>query len=387
MIGPAPAHLPGRVAGFCRLLRRAGFPVAIGEELTMSEALVSLRGLRTEDFLGVCRTTLLKDPARADLFEVLFRAYWLGGLADAVLSDADVSPVPDLPDHPANEPSLRVEDVPTVDERLRDDVARAIRVAMYSPDASSRLRVASGLDARRVLEIRRLARQLRRRLATLPGRRSRPSGRGDIDFRRAARRSLRFAGEWMDLPRRARRLRRTRLVVLWDVSGSMEPRHDEHLAAAYALQRAARSVRTFAFGVELWDVTDLLRAPSYAAAVGRMSFLFRSWSGGTRIGACLAELQRRHAWRIDRRTVVLVMSDGWDVGDLETLERALAAIRRRSGLLVWLNPHASRADFAPEAAGMRAALPYVDVFLSSDVLLDRRAFRRELGPSIEPLAG
>ncbi len=374
------ADASARIAGFCRALRFAGIPVTIGEEIDVSRALGLLRDPSRADFRVACRVALLKDPSKSTLFDDVFDRYWsLDPTNRDVLERELRGPRPGMTSAPGGTVAVVME--PVIDPS-GVDAAETFRRVLYSRDAPARARLLRGVDREALVGMQRRARRLRRRVATLPGRRYAVAPRGEVDFRQAARRSLRYAGEWMDLPRRARRLARARLVVLWDVSGSMEDRHVEHLGLVYALQRAARDARVFAFGADLHEVTALLRSQPYRTAVARMSTVFRSWGGGTRIGACLARLNADQGPTLDRRTVLVILSDGWDLGDLEVLRKEMASLRRRCGLILWLNPQASDPGFRPEVAGLREALPYVDLLLSTGVLTDPAAFRRELGPSL-----
>ncbi len=375
-----------RIAGFCRALRRAGVPVTIGEELDASKALLALDPASLDDFRLACRVTLLKDPDLAATFDRVFDTYWSRDPAlQAVLEDELNRPRPGMTQAPRD--AEVVEGGGEIDETklAASDVSRAIRLVLYSSDAPSRPRVLQGIDRAKLQEMERRARHLRRRIATLPGRRFRRSPRGEVDFRRAARRSLRFAGEWVDLPTHSRSVRRTRLLVAWDVSGSMEEHHEEHFGLVYALQRVNRNARVFAFGTHLHEVTTHLRAQPYPGALARMESLFTAWGGGTRIGESLAALNAAAGSWVDRHTVVVILSDGWDVGNLGLLRKEMARLARRSRFVVWLNPNAAQPDFRPEVAGMQTALPYVDLLLSTEVLSNPRAFRRELGPSLSPL--
>jgi uncharacterized protein with von Willebrand factor type A (vWA) domain len=387
MIGASPPDASRQMVGFCRALRRSGIAVTVGEEMDASRAVLALPALRLDDFHDACKVALLKDPERAQAFDAVFRSYWSKDpVLQEILENELDRPRPGMTHVPRGADLMEARTEDRVEERAGVDVARAIRLVLYSSDAPSRPRALRTVERERLKTMERRARHLRRRIATLPGRRYRSSGHGQVDFRAAARKSLRYAGEWVDLPRRDRRILKTRLLVVWDVSGSMEEHQVEHLGLVYAIQRLSRHARVFAFGTDLHEITAHLRAQPYPGAVARMESLFTSWGGGTRIGESLAAVNRDVGSWVDRRTVVLILSDGWDMGNLDLLRDELSRLRRRSRFLVWLNPNASEPGFRPEAAGMRAALPFVDLLLSTDVLSSPAAFRRELGPSLAPLS-
>jgi uncharacterized protein with von Willebrand factor type A (vWA) domain len=132
----------------------------------------------------------------------------------------------------------------------------------------------------------------------------------------------------------------------------------------FGLQSELRGVSTFVFSTRLYEVTPMLRARTFDEALAMVGRQVEGWSGGTRIGGCLADFNRRYAKeRLGPRTVVVVISDGWDRGDVSQLGREMAALRRRAFRVLWLNPLLGADDYRPVAQGMAAALPYVDDFL------------------------
>jgi uncharacterized protein with von Willebrand factor type A (vWA) domain len=228
-------------------------------------------------------------------------------------------------------------------------------------------------------EIRRVAARLVRQMAARPSRRWRPALRGArINLRQLMRRSLRTGGDVVELTYRERRLRKTKLVLLCDVSGSMDLYSRFLLQFLYALQNCFARVETFVFSTRLSRITDQLRRRPYAVALHRLSAGVDDWSGGTRIGDCLLDFASSWPRLIDRRTVVVVMSDGWDAGDPATLASTLAAIRERAGRVVWLNPLLGSPTYRPETRGMAAALPHLDVFAPVHNLTSLRALARHL---------
>ncbi|HWP35065.1 MAG TPA: VWA domain-containing protein, partial [Thermodesulfobacteriota bacterium] len=194
---------------------------------------------------------------------------------------------------------------------------------------------------------------------------------------RSVRRNV-SRGELIELAYRERRPKRVRLVALCDVSGSMDLYSRFLVQFLYALQNVFARVETFAFSTRLTRLTDELRGPSFAGALARLSGV-RDWSGGTRIGESLATFNREWGERlVDRRTIVLILSDGWDTGDPDLLAQEVLAIRRRAGRLVWLNPLLGDPGYQPLTRGMAAALPLVHAFLPAHNLASLRALERHL---------
>jgi uncharacterized protein with von Willebrand factor type A (vWA) domain len=213
---------------------------------------------------------------------------------------------------------------------------------------------------------RRLLVRLAHRGPRRRSRRLRPSGarRGRPDHRRTVRASLRHGGEPIDRRWHAPGERERPLVLVVDVSGSMAPYARMLLHYVHAAVVARGRVEAFAFGTRLTRITRELRGRDPQPALARATAAAGDWSGGTRIGAALAELNREHGRRVGRGAIVAVLSDGWDRGDPERLATEMARLSRTAYRLVWLNPLKADPRYEPLARGMAAALPYVDDFLS-----------------------
>ncbi len=214
-------------------------------------------------------------------------------------------------------------------------------------------------------EARRYLRRLAPKLATATTRRRRQARSGpEVDLRRSLRLAARRGGEVLRLMHRRRRVRRLNVLLLCDVSGSMDVYSRFLVQFLYGLQNELRGVSTFVFSTRLFEVTPMLRARSFDEALAKVAKQVLGWSGGTRIGACLAEFNRRHAkQRIGPRTVVVIISDGWDRGDTAELAREMQMLKRRCYRVIWLNPLLGGSDYRPVAHGMAAALPSIDEFL------------------------
>jgi uncharacterized protein with von Willebrand factor type A (vWA) domain len=202
-------------------------------------------------------------------------------------------------------------------------------------------------------------------------RRRRPVRRGGVvDLRRSIRANM-MRGEIIELRRRERRRRKLRLVLLCDVSGSMDLYSRFLLQFLYALQNVFGRVETFTFATRLTRVTEHMRGPSYRQALARLVAV-RDFSGGTRIGASLAEFNRQWGHLLNRHTIVVLLSDGWDTGEPEDLASELLTLKRRAGRVIWLNPLLGNPSYEPLTRGMAAALPLVDRFASAHNLASLR---------------
>src|SRR5581483_9091235 len=217
---------------------------------------------------------------------------------------------------------------------------------------------------------RELIARLARRRPTRFSRRTRPSRRRghEPDLRRMVRGSLRTAGEPIDRVWRVPSRRPRPMVLVLDVSGSMTPYARMLLQYLHASVAARRRVEAFAFGTRLTRITHELGGRDHDRALERAAEAVVDFSGGTRIGAALASLNRDHGRRVGRGAVVVILSDGWDRGEPEVLAQEIARLRRSAHRLVWLNPLAAHPDFAPLTRGMKAAIPHTDELLAGNSL-------------------
>ncbi len=356
------SDLVHHLARFARALRERGVAVSLSDEADGLAALTLVDlGDRGEVRLAL-RTALKIRPRDAAVFEELFARLWSSG-------DEGMRPSPPrLPDErhgpsapraaprPAGWPqavSTTPDVLPTGDE------------PGYSPEAVLRKKPFEELAAADLQAMERLLSRLALRLATRPSRRRVPTrGRGEADLRRSFRRAVAHGGELLSLARRTRPIEEPRLVVLCDTSGSMEPHTRFLLAFVLALRRVARRSEIFAFNTALVRVTPWLRPGRIDLALERLAAQVPDWSGGTRIGECLAAFVDIYLDElVNGQTIVLILSDGLDRGDVQPLAGAMRAIRGRARRVLWLNPLAGDRRYEPTARAMAAALPWVDRLL------------------------
>jgi uncharacterized protein with von Willebrand factor type A (vWA) domain len=236
------------------------------------------------------------------------------------------------------------------------------------------------LDEDELAEARRLVMSMMWQPSDVKTRRWSPSRRGTTpDLRRTLRRSTRPEGDLMPIVRRQRRKRQRPLIVIADISGSMEKYAELFLVFAHAAQRRIDDVEVFTFSTELTRITDDLKRRDTLSALTRVSKTVHDWSGGTKIGEALAEWNRLWSRRLARGgPITLILSDGWDCGDPELLSREMARLARTVNKVLWLNPLAARADYEPATRGMQAVLPYIDRLLPAASVVDLRGVVRLL---------
>ena len=350
----APAELSREVAGFTAYLRHDhGFGVGQAE---------THEALRAAELIGIADERRLRhawrlvysaSPEEAARFDRAFEAFFR--------APRGVPQPPPPPRRPRTRPGAAKDASPRPGEG--GDAAdrwMALR-ARYSPGVART--PPPSIDADGLERMLAVADRLVARTRLAQARRWRPDQRGRrIDLRRTVRASVATGGEPLALRRADHPLRHARFVLLIDGSRSMAQHAGPMLLFAHALSRRTRRARAFVFSTALREITDALRDPR-APSTG-LPALDDAWGGGTRIGANLEAFTRGPYARLVRAdTIVLIFSDGLDVGDLDGLERALRALRGRAAAVVWLNPHAGTPGFAPESGGMRRALPYLSVLL------------------------
>ncbi len=361
------------VVAFSRLLRAEGLDVAVGATVTFAEAAARVGFASRERLYWAARATLVHRPEDVGAFDAAFDAFWAGRGARA--GSAPVERVSqtlahDAPDDGSAPDGATVDhdepDGPLLSVRWsRAEVLRHRDFAAYTPEEHA--------EARRLMSDLRLAGALRR------SRRLRPTSRarGRPDVRRTVRRALRTGGEPLRRSFTEPGERPRRIVLLCDVSGSMEPYARSLVRFLHAAVVGRTRVEAFALGTRLTRVTRELSSHDADAAIAAAARRVVDWSGGTRLGDGLREFNDR--WGVAgmaRGAVVVVLSDGWDRGDPDVLAEQMARLARVAHRVVWVNPLKATPGYAPLARGMAAALPYVDEFVEGHSLASLEALAK-----------
>lgn len=353
---------------FGRLLRRAGIDVQPGRLLDLVAALRHVDLSAKDEVYHACRALLVHRREQFSVFDSVFSAFWREHQRRETVTAA--------PSVSSRDRAAAIEEVLLLDalgpDANADDTeppATERSVKTWSNSGGLADKDFAVLTAAEIAE----ARSALSRLSWNPGeRRTRrwERGRGArIDLRRAIADSLRTGGDVIRLPRERRRVRPRPLVVLCDVSGSMERYSRMLLHFAHALTLRHQRVEAFLFSTRLTRVTRQLRVRRPDEALAAVGQTVGDWSGGTRIGSAVKEFHQRWGRRaLSGGPVVLLISDGWDRGDPEELRAQIARLQRRSHRLIWLSPLVGTPNYAPLTRGLQAALPFVDDFLPSRTL-------------------
>jgi uncharacterized protein with von Willebrand factor type A (vWA) domain len=357
-----PDELLGNLVVFTKTLRAAGVSVRAG---SLSDAIraIDIVGMRAKaDVRDALRAVLISRNDDREPFDRIFEQFW------RVWPDGSQALPRPMHVPPRVRSSVRTM-APGSGPAAQGDAAlssddRPVAVQTYSPDEVWRRKDFAGFTREDLV----LAQAALAKLAWSPGvrlTRRWVSGSGRrIDLRRLLQANRRNAPEILDIPTRVRRVAPRPLILICDVSGSMEPYARMLLLFAHAVAGGERTVEVFVFSTRLTRVTRQFSAARLDVALAGLRASVGDWSSGTRIGDAIHSFNVQWARRVLRRgPVVLLISDGWDLGDPAILSREMARLQRHVFRLVWLNPLLGSPGYEPLARGMRAALPFVDDFV------------------------
>jgi uncharacterized protein len=361
-----------RLVGFAHTLRDNGFRIGLTESGDALAVLTSAAALRPTSLKPALRALFCATHSDWEKFDEIFDAFWRGdGMRQRnVLSGAPGANVGQgrrLAEAHVPQEALGL---PDRVERRNDGGEQDAADGRGRREGASRAEVLSATDLRHIANpeevaathalAARLARTMRARLI----RREQVRRRGRrLDLRRTIHRNVSHGGTLIELAWRRRKIKPLRLVVLLDASGSMSLYTAFFVRFLHGVVDNFREAEAFVFHTGLAHVSPSLRDRDVTRAVDKLALMAQGIGGGTRIGESLATFNRWHARRvINSRTAVMIVSDGYDTGEPAQLGEEMRRLRRRCRKIIWLNPLIGWRDYSPQARGMQAALPYVDLF-------------------------
>ena len=361
-----------RLSGFAAALREAGLAVSAEEVISGVEALNALDLAESDSLYWGLRMAMVRSSDDLLTFERVFRQYWHGADLASHVEDRDDRPgTPPTPqrrlggrgdrERASQDDKGALRPVPTKDPLPADEKER--ERAAYSTYEVLRTKDFADYDDRDYARLETLLREARSEGPWRISRRKRIHKTGLLDIRNTLRASFRTAGHPIRRHYRRPKPKHRQLTFVCDVSGSMEPYSMAMLQLAHLIAERRPSVDAFTFATRLTRVRDELRARESAMALAAATSKVADWSGGTRMGPCLQELNRSYRSAI-RGAVVVIASDGWDLGDPKQLASQVHLLHRFAHTLIWVNPHLQDPEFEPLTRGMSAALPAVDHFIS-----------------------
>jgi uncharacterized protein with von Willebrand factor type A (vWA) domain len=373
--------LPPLVSGFCRRLHDAGVPVTPARSADFARALALTRPVARRRLYWTARAVLVTDPTQLAAFGRVFSEVFGADPPPDAPSDTSPESSPHTMSQSGGTSTRRGISAAAGDSR-GDGEELEVPVAV----ASDEERLANkSFDALEPYELAQLYRLMARLQIVTPSRRRRRYVKGRhgqrIDMRRTLRGSLRTGGDPIHLARRHRRVQPRRLVLLCDISGSMEPYARAYLQFLTSAAGSGPHAEAFVFATRLTRLTRALASRSPERAIQRAAAAAPDWSSGTRIGDALKAFNDRHGRRgMARGAVVVILSDGWERGDPEHVATQMQRLSRLAHRIVWVNPRVSARDFSARAGGMTAALPYCDALVSGHSF-------RALGDVVDAIGG
>lgn len=393
-MGATDGRFADNIVHFARVLRRAGLPIGPAKVIDAIRAVQTVGIERRDDFRDALAAVFVNRREHEDVFQQAFDMFWrdpyriehalqellrlLGGLRRVEMSP------PKLAERVARAMLPGERRIPRPAEEPPPELEADARFTVSSREVLQHKDFAA-MTPEELEEAKQMLRTLRLPLPQLPSRRLRPDARGArVDLRATMRRMVREADGMIALQHRSPQQRHPTLVVLCDISGSMESYTRMLLHFVHAITNDRDRVYTFLFGTRLTHITRHLRHRDVDVALAGVTAAVADWAGGTRIGACLKEFNQRWARRLlGQGAVVLLISDGLDSDAAEGLAPEMERLAKSCRQLIWLNPLLRYAGFEAKPAGIRAMLPHVDAFLPVHNL----ASLARLGEALSALGG
>ena len=362
--------LPNLMA-FGRALKQLGVKVSLSQVLDASRSADLVDLAERKDFRALLRANFISQKEDFPVFDMLFDCFWREQSYERVpMETMDIQGTPtesQAPEGGDEEGGLEEAASEAIaQENLPLENLDEFAVPTYSAQELMNRKDFSEMSVEESRAIARAILLIATKIATQISRRKKIARKGAVvDPRSTLRRSMKYGGEVIEVLHRKRRIKKTKVVLLCDVSGSMDCYSRFLIQFMYGLQNELWGVETFVFSTSLSRITHLIRTKNIVDALEKISGTILGWSGGTNIGRSLHTFNRNFApSMVTHRTVVVVISDGWDRGDVSLLEKEMQDIKRRAKKIIWLNTLLASENYEPLCKGMQAALPYLDLFLS-----------------------
>jgi len=356
-----------RIVRFINLLRRNRLAVHTSNEIDAMHALSLIDINDPFQFYLVLKTCLLTSRAQIGTFNRIYLQFWGTGPKLKKPTDGDDE------ETEQDEKSVvfrKLDESPSDDKSRKgsskhSNIYEEVPTFTYSSIENLRQKDFEEISQAEVSMMDQVFKRLQIKIKEKKGRRFKPSNSGSmIDLRRTIRNSTQRGGEIVDILWRDRKPKPSKVVLLADVSGSMDAYSRFLIKFMYEMQRFLRDTETFVFGTRMKRITDLLQQRSVATALSMVSKQVLFWSGGTDIGGSLKDFNEKYGGRyMAQNRILVVLSDGWDKGNIEELRLQMIRMKRGFKRVIWLNPHLKYDSYEPLCLGMSTALPYIDHFL------------------------
>lgn len=365
-LGPGHGHLLRNMLLFGRMLRSLGIKVTPTQILDLVEGLKYINMRRREDFKHTAQAILVSRYEHLELFNRAFDLFWQAR-DETELLEMDLGALLRKPPQPKPEEMEPVESSGDKGDGPEKESEEPIIDTVYTYSAREVLRHKdfAELTPEELHEVKHLMQAMVWELEQRRTRRRTRARRGLYpDMRRTFRLNLRYGGEPLQLAWRRRKLKRRPLVVICDISGSMERYSRVLLKFVYAISNGLDKVEAFVFSTRLTRITHHLKEKDIDLALDQVTLAIHDWAGGTRIGESLKTFNYEWGRRVlGQGAIVLLISDGWDRGDIALLRREMDRLQLSCHRLIWLNPLLGSENYEPLTRGIQTALPYIDDFM------------------------
>jgi uncharacterized protein with von Willebrand factor type A (vWA) domain len=365
---PQPTSLLERVVQFSQQLHNAGVPVNPSNLIDLCRCFEFIDIGQRDEFFAAARTTLVSNQTDLETFEQIFRAFWesSGEFQLGVPrpdSDSDVLDDDSAPPVIVQQEQERTQQ--ESEEENENEEEESFSELSYSPDEILMQRDLGSMSDEEIERARHLIKELVDIIANYQSRRYKPDNKHKkLDMRRMLRSNILTDDIGVVFKYRAQRRKKNKLALLCDVSGSMEHYSRFLIQFIYALRAEIPDTEVAVFSTRVSVITDMLRAKSVEESLRKVAEKVHDWAGGTNLGASLREFNDCYAdSMLHSRSVVIILSDGWDRGDAYLMREEMEHLRRRAHKVLWLNPLLGSEGYQPLCRGMQTALPYLDYFL------------------------
>jgi len=358
------SHLLENIVIFCRMLRQAGLSVSSEQTIDFARALELIELSSREQVYHAARAMLLDRHENSALFETIFNRFWRGP-DQQPKSAGQKGPL--APRHrPKKRRPFTLATYMAEKARPADPEMEIVdRTGSFSNTERLQGKDFATMTEAELVAIKRLMQDMRWQVSLRRTRRQVPDPTGRrLHLRRVLRSAAKYGGIPLRLTRQSNKIKQRPLVLLADISGSMEKYARLMLQFFYSISHSLKAVECFVFGTRMTRITGQLKLKNIDRAVEEAAAEVVDWSGGTRIGASLQAFNQQWSRRVLRRgAIVLIISDGWERGEVALLKQEMRYLQHRCHRLIWLNPLLGKTTYQPLVEGMAAALPFVDDFL------------------------
>lgn len=351
--------LSENIVAFCRFLREHGFSISVQDETTALEALSYISYQNRLDFQTALAITLVKKVQQLEVFNRLFDDYWkeLEKALDSKIKDGKSKSHRPIKSEEQAFNSLK--------SWLNGNrQSKEEQMASYSPNESLGQKNFANIPADEIADMMVSIQTLSRTLARAIARREQATrARKQFHFARTIRKNMRSGGELIELAFRKPKKNRLKLVLLCDVSKSMDLYSAFFIQFMYAFQKVYQKIETFIFSTQIARITNELNTNHFNEVKVNFSEKINIWSGGTKIGQSLTQFNKEFGKRyVNHQTVVIILSDGWETGNPEILANAMETLHQQAYKILWLNPLAGNPNFQANTVGMQVVMPYISHF-------------------------